>query len=1747
MKGRYWLIILLAIVTVMSLATYAGVTESFFTDDEKSTDDALGIRWGLFTLNDDFENTGSPAWDANWDENGTTTWIQDTGQAYGGSVYSAYSGGTNFGYLTSDEIEASTTGNVTVSFQYFPKALESTDVWLQTYNGTGYENRYDLVGGTNNVWNLYSEVITDPQYLIAGFRVRFDSSLASGNDQIYIDDVVITTDTTPPAPPTGLAATAGDEEISLAWTSNNETDLWGYNVYRGPTSGNYTQINGTMVLTNSYTDTPLYGGGTYYYAVTAVDLGNNESGYSNEDNATANNIAPAAPTGLSANATEFQVSLDWNDNTEGDLDSYNVYRSLTSSSNYTQIESLVATSNYTDSGLTNGVTYYYVVTAVDNATSESLYSNEASDTPVDLNPAAPTGLAATGGDEEISLDWNDNTEVDINGYDVYRGDSGGGPYNKINVSLVATSNYTDTPLYGGGTYYYVVKAVDNGTNESAYSSENSTTATDIAPAVPAVLVATGGDEEISLDWNDNIETDLDGYNVYRGPNTGNTTELVGSLVATSNYTDTGLYGGGTYYYVVTAADTGTNESGNSNEDNATASNAAPAAPTGLAATGGEEEISLDWNDNTEGDLEGYNIYRGLTSGNYTYVDNVTAPTSNYTDSGLFGGGTYYYVVTAVDNLSAESGNSNEHSAVASSVPLAAPTGLLATAGDEEVSLNWDDNIEGDLDGYNVYRSLTSGANYTQVNVGLVATSNYTDTGLVNAATYYYVVTAVDTFSSESDYSNEANATPQAGQITLLDDGFEGTPWDANWDGNGTTDWQLSSAGGGYGGSTYSADHASGDTYLTTDDLDALSADNITISFWFKLKFLTKGPVYVQTYNGTSFNTLHDLAVYPGAVVNTYCYYSENITDSQYFRSDFRLRFDGSAYTSDAYIDDVFIGMSTSPPAAPTGLVATPSDGEVSLDWNDNTDPDLDGYNVYRSLTGDNYTYVDNVTAPTSNYTDTGLSNNVTYYYVVTAVDLGSNESLYSNVDSTVANVPPAAPSGLGATSGDSQVSLDWSDNSEGDLASYNVYRGLSSGNYTYIDNVVAPTSDYTDTGLSNNVTYYYVVTAVDNVTAESSNSNEDNAVANVPPAAPTGLIATAGDGQVGLDWNDNSEGDLAGYNVYRSLSSGANYTEIESLWTSSNYTDTGLTNGITYYYVVTAVDNVTAQSGYSNESSATPGDPPPAAPTGLVATSGKQLVSLDWNDNGEGDLDGYNVYSSLTSGANYTQINGVLVSTSNYTDTGLTGGVTYYYVVTAVNTLANESGYSNEDSATPWAPSLWTQTSQADFEAGVSDNVSTTLSSGNVILSAGGNAGGANMILLWDGGTAPTGWTIVSDVGGDFYQKFPRGEATYGGTGGSANHSHSATFAPTSAGSGSVAITASAGAGAATVTHTHTLASSTISTSSNLPVYRNLRVIKYTGGGGVPATIPAGAIAIFDTTLPAGWTRYSAQDNNFVQGEATASGTGGSANHTHNVSISTNTPTGTATLKTPGALTYATNTHTHSQVASTIAASNLPPYVSVILAKADSDTAVPAGMIAMFDASPTGNWDVLSNGGGDFYQNFILGSDTYGTTGGASSYSHNDQVVTLATVTGTASNGKNTASVFASATHTHTVGVTSFNAASSLPPYVNVIFAKALYYPSGTIASQVLDTTVTGSEWSELAWDRTLPSGANITFEVRASDTAFLKTDATPSWTSVGSTSPVTTGLPSGRYQQWRAILAPDGTRTNTPTLQEVRAYYQGD
>ncbi|PSP45078.1 hypothetical protein BRC68_00625 [Halobacteriales archaeon QH_6_64_20] len=93
---------------------------------------------------------------------------------------------------------------------------------------------------------------------------------------------------------------------------------------------------------------------------------------------------------------------------------------------------------------------------------------------------------------------------------------------------------------------------------------------------------------------------------------------------------------------------------------------------------------------------------------------------------------------------------------------------------------------------------------------------------------------------------------------------------------------------------------------------------------------------------------------------------------------------------------------------------------------------------------------------------------------------------------------------------------------------------------------------------------------------------------------------------------------------------------------------------------------------------------PPGDPTNLKATNktGAEAINLNWNSVSATDLDEYRVYRSLSSGSPYNQIASVDSSSTDYTDSNVLNSETYYYVVTAVDDVGNESGYSNEASAT---------------------------------------------------------------------------------------------------------------------------------------------------------------------------------------------------------------------------------------------------------------------------------------------------------------------------------------------------------------------------------------------------------------------------------------------------------------------------------
>lgn len=171
-------------------------------------------------------------------------------------------------------------------------------------------------------------------------------------------------------------------------------------------------------------------------------------------------------------------------------------------------------------------------------------------------PAAPTNLAGVAGDARVALDWDDNTEVDLADYNVYRSteapELAERTWMRLDDGASATSAFTDTAVVNGTTYYYVVTALDSSGNESALSNE--------AAATPAASAAQGislsadpykvkGKQKVDLSWSGTTSSLVD---IFRDGQLLITTANDGSYLDDINKT-----GNGSYTYKVCEAGTST--------------------------------------------------------------------------------------------------------------------------------------------------------------------------------------------------------------------------------------------------------------------------------------------------------------------------------------------------------------------------------------------------------------------------------------------------------------------------------------------------------------------------------------------------------------------------------------------------------------------------------------------------------------------------------------------------------------------------------------------------------------------------------------------------------------------------------------------------------------------------------------------------------------------------------------------------------------------------------------------------------------------------------------------------------------------------------------------------------------------------------------------------------------------------------------------------------------------------------------
>jgi rhamnogalacturonan endolyase len=407
-------------------------------------------------------------------------------------------------------------------------------------------------------------------------------------------------------------------------------------------------------------------------------------------------------------------------------------------------------------------------------------------------PPPPASVTAYPGNNGNVICWP--AMPGATSYNILRSTTSGGGYVSATngvVGPVCGSGWNketclDATAVNGTTYYYVVQSV-NPVGASANSPESSGATPSASfstspPAAPASLtVASVGHQSVTLNWSAPAGANF--YTVYRSTlvnNGGGASNVLGTIVLNNNvtgpsYTDTSPTDGSIYSYFVTATSAG-GTSGNSTSAVAVPLPAPPAnAPGSLTGSFVQTtNIVLNW-PSVPGAV-GYLISRATSPGGpFTFLMSVTETT--YTDVGLNVAATYYYQVAAV-NAAGVSTNAT----VSVMAPPSAPASLSAVPGDSQVTLSW--SAVANATGYFLYRG-TSSSNENVVVVSSYTGTSYTNTGLANGTTYYYVVAGTNSVGLGPN-SPEASATPSASVVT--------SSRNLTWKGDGSANlWDVSGA------------------------------------------------------------------------------------------------------------------------------------------------------------------------------------------------------------------------------------------------------------------------------------------------------------------------------------------------------------------------------------------------------------------------------------------------------------------------------------------------------------------------------------------------------------------------------------------------------------------------------------------------------------------------------------------------------------------------------------------------------------------------------------------------------------------------------------------------------------------------------------------------------------------------------------------------------------------------------------------
>jgi len=653
------------------------------------------------------------------------------------------------------------------------------------------------------------------------------------------------------------------------------------------------------------------------------------------------------------------------------------------------------------------------------------------------------------------------------------------------------------------------------------------------PAAPTALAASAtGSTTIDLSWVD-ASDDETRFEVERKEGAEGSWATVGAPDPNSaSFADMALTPNTTYTYRVrSCSDAGC--SGYSNEASATTDDVPPDSPADLVATAsGPYSVGLEWSDASANETRFEVERKTQPAGDWEAAGSAVADASALQDGGLTPATTYTYRVRACNDVGC-SAPSGEATATTDQIPPEAPTGLTASAtGSTTASLGWTDASDNESR-FEVERKDGPGGSWFSLGTTAEDATTLADSGLTPNTLYTYRIRACNDAGC-SAYSAEATLTTEEVPPSAP------TALSALATGPNTVDL------------TWTDESSNEGRFEVERKLGAMGS-------WGRVA--TPGP---------NLSSMEDDGLLPAS---TYTYRVRACNDVGC-----------SAYSNEAAATTPDI-----PPEAPSSMSASPQGPTtVDLSWTDESDNETEFRVERKEGAGGSWGEIATRGAGVTTYGDSGLTPSTTYFYRVRACNAQGCSSYSGEADATTTVMPPASPSGLGATAtGTASIQLTWTDNA-GDEINVKVERKTTAGgSYSQIATLPANSVSYGDSGLSSNTTYFYRVSAC-NAGGCSAPSNEDDATTwDVPPAAPTSLTATATGGTtIDVGWTDNS-GNETGFRVQRKEGAAGTYSTVATRpANATSYSDSGLSLSTTYYYRVVAF-NGSGDSPPSNEDDAT--------------------------------------------------------------------------------------------------------------------------------------------------------------------------------------------------------------------------------------------------------------------------------------------------------------------------------------------------------------------------------------------------------------------------------------------------------------------------------------------------------------------------------------------------------------------------------